>query len=89
MEQNLGRKPSFRNGPRIIDIDILLYNNTLVKMKDLVIPHPRLAERAFVLIPLAEIAQTLTHPELGISIAELARSVNGQDGVRKFNKEVP
>jgi len=89
VEENLGRKSSFRNAPRIIDIDILLYDNTLIKMKDLVIPHPRLAERAFVLIPLAEIAQTLAHPELGRSIAELARSVNGQDKVHKFNKEVP
>ncbi len=88
IEENLGRKPSFRNAPRIIDIDILLYDNTITKMKDLVIPHPRLVERAFVLIPLAEIAQTLTHPELGRSITELAHSVNGQDGVRKFNKEV-
>ena len=88
IEKNLGRKPSFRNAPRIIDIDILLYDDTIIKMKDLVIPHPRLVERAFVLIPLAEITQNLAHPELGRSIAELARSVNGQDGVSIFNKEV-
>ena len=88
IEKNLGRKPNFRNAPRIIDIDILLYDDTIMKMKDLVIPHPRLVERAFVLIPLAEITQNLAHPELGRSIAELARSVNGQDGVSIFNKEV-
>jgi len=89
IEETLGRKPSFRNAPRIIDIDILLYDNTIMKMRDLVIPHPRLVERAFVLIPLAEITPDLAHPELGRSIAELAHSVTGQEGVRKFNKEIP
>lgn len=89
IEENLGRKPGFRNAPRIIDIDILLYDNTLVKTRELVIPHPRLVERAFVLIPLAEIAPKLVHPELEASIAELAHSVTGQEGVRKFNKEIP
>jgi len=89
IEKILGRKASFRNGPRSIDIDILFYNSTIMKTKDLVIPHPRLTERAFVLIPLAEITPNLIHPELGITIAELANSVTGQEGVRIFNKEVP
>jgi 2-amino-4-hydroxy-6-hydroxymethyldihydropteridine diphosphokinase len=89
IEENLGRKSSFRNAPRIIDIDILLYDNTIMKMRDLVIPHPRLVERAFALIPLAEITTELAHPELGRSIAELAHCVTGQEGVRKFKKEVP
>ena len=88
IEENVGRKSSFRNAPRIIDIDILLYDNTIMKMRDLVIPHPRLVERAFVLIPLAEITTELVHPELGRSIAELAHCVTGQKGVRKFKKEV-
>jgi 7,8-dihydro-6-hydroxymethylpterin-pyrophosphokinase len=60
-----------------------------MKMRDLVIPHPRLVERAFVLIPLAEITPKLIHPELSRSIAELAHGVTGQEGMRKFTKEVP
>ena len=88
IENKLGRKPSFRNAPRIIDIDILFYDNKIMNINNLVIPHPRLVERAFVLIPLAEITPKLIHPELGKSIAELSHKVTGQDGVFLFNKEV-
>ena len=88
IENKLGRKPSFRNAPRIIDIDILFYDNKIMNINNLVIPHPRLVERAFVLIPLAEITPKLIHPELGKSIAELSHKVTGQDGVCLFNKEV-
>ncbi len=88
IEKILGRKPSFRNAPRIIDIDILFYDNIIINTKKLAIPHPRLVERAFVLIPLAEITPKLVHPELGRSIAELAHKISGQEGVRLFNKEV-
>jgi len=88
IEDNLGRKPSFRNAARIIDIDILFYDDAIIKIDGLVIPHPRLVERAFVLIPLAEIAPNLIHPELGKSITELANDVTPWDGVYSFNKEV-
>ncbi|MGQ9546555.1 MAG: 2-amino-4-hydroxy-6-hydroxymethyldihydropteridine diphosphokinase [Dehalococcoidia bacterium] len=83
IETEMGRIPSFPNAPRPIDIDILFYDSRIVKTKDLTIPHPRLHDRAFVLIPLAEIAPDLVHPKLRKSIAELVRSVKGQDGVRK------
>ncbi|GAH90580.1 unnamed protein product [marine sediment metagenome] len=73
------------NSPRPIDIDILFYDNQIIKTKDLTIPHPRLADRAFVLVPLAEIAPELVHPELGKSITELASNIKGQNGVRKYN----
>ena len=85
IENKMGRVPSFPNSPRPIDIDILFYDNQIIKTKDLTIPHPRLAERAFVLIPLAEIASELVHPELNKNVAELASSYKGCNGVRKYN----
>jgi len=84
IEDALGRIPSFRNGPRIIDIDILLYGTQVMKTRHLTIPHPRLTERAFVLVPLAEIAPQLVHPTLHATIGELAARVNGLSGVRKI-----
>lgn len=61
-EQELGRKPVERNGPRIIDLDILFYGNLILNEGDFQVPHPKIAERAFVLVPLAEIAPNLIHP---------------------------
>jgi len=87
VEKQLGRKASFRNAPRIIDIDILIYDNIISKEQDLIIPHPRLKERAFVLLPLAEIAPQLNHPELDKSIIELADTITGRETVRRFNQE--
>jgi len=85
IESKMGRAPSFPNAPRPIDIDILFYDNEIITTKDLTIPHPRLTDRAFVLVPLAEIAPELVHPELGKSITELASKVKGHNGVRKYN----
>ena len=69
IETSLGRHVGPRWGPREIDIDILLYGDEVLKDDDLVIPHPHLCERAFVLVPLVEIAPDLVHPETGVKVA--------------------
>lgn len=85
IETRMGRVPSTqRNLPRLIDIDILFYDNQIMETPNLTIPHPRLHNRAFVLIPLAEIAPDLVHPRLGKSIAQLVKNVEGQEGVWKY-----
>lgn len=83
IEEEVGRRPGGeRWGPRAIDLDILLYSDQTVETEDLTIPHPRLAERAFVLIPFAEIAPNATHPATGHTIAQLTKGVS-KDGVRQ------
>ena len=86
IESGLGRQPGFRNAPRTIDIDILFYGDQAIETSELTIPHPRLVERAFVLVPLAEIAPRLVHPVLQKRVSELLAVVEGVDGVKKFGK---
>ena len=86
IENKMGRISGKQiNAPRPIDIDILFYNKQIINSKNLTVPHPHLAKRAFVLIPLSEIAAELMHPQLGKSIAALVNNVRGQSGVRKYN----
>jgi 2-amino-4-hydroxy-6-hydroxymethyldihydropteridine diphosphokinase len=65
LEAQLGRMPNFRYGPRLIDIDILLYDDLVLSLPGLEIPHPRLAERAFILVPLVDLAPDLRYPGNG------------------------
>ena len=71
LESGLGREKSVRWGPRLIDLDILFYDDLVIDTPPLVIPHPRLHERAFVLVPLADVAAEVVHPVLGEFIWEL------------------
>ena len=81
LEIDMGRATGPRYGPRLIDIDILLLENQVVDEPNLKIPHERLHERAFVLAPLAELTPDSIHPVLGITIAKLAETVSGLDGI--------
>lgn len=83
LEKADGRQTTFRNGPRTIDIDILLYDRANIAQHDLVIPHPRMSARAFVLIPLAEIAPDLIEPNSGKMVSELLANISKQ-GVQKI-----
>jgi 2-amino-4-hydroxy-6-hydroxymethyldihydropteridine diphosphokinase len=78
IERKLGRKRTLDKGPRSIDIDILLYGESVIDSPDLVVPHPRMTERRFVLQPLADLAPDLRHPVLRRTIKELLAGISGQ-----------
>lgn len=85
VEKVIGRIPSFPNAPRIIDIDILFYGEQVINLPQLTVPHPHLEERAFVLVPLAEIAPDVVHPVSRMTILEMVEKVEGLEGVKKYN----
>lgn len=83
VERSLGRERRIPKGPRIIDIDILLYNGAVVHTVHVDIPHPRMAERRFVLLPFAEIAPGVIHPTLKKTIGELLDETPDSSEVRR------
>jgi 2-amino-4-hydroxy-6-hydroxymethyldihydropteridine diphosphokinase len=86
METDLGRRPSFRWGPRIVDMDILFYDEMVLETPELTIPHPRLQERSFVLVPLADIAPDWKHPVLNKTVREMLAAVDAA-GIKPFQEQ--
>ncbi len=83
-ERSMGRVRTERNGPRLIDVDVLFFGDEQREGSGLVIPHPRLHERRFVLEPLFEIAPTLRHPRLDLTVAELREQCTDTSAVRPW-----
>lgn len=84
IELGLGRKRIIKMGPRIIDIDILFYNNEIISSPDLTVPHPEIANRRFVLTPLNDIAPGFVHPVLQKTITELLKICPDRLEVKKY-----
>lgn len=76
LEVEMGRQPAERWGPRLIDIDLLFYDNLVIDDEHVTVPHPRLHERAFVLAPLADIAPYFVHPLRGLTVMQMAAAVD-------------
>jgi 2-amino-4-hydroxy-6-hydroxymethyldihydropteridine diphosphokinase len=85
IETQMGSKKEFAKGPRLIDLDILLYGDETIATPELQVPHPRMLLRRFVLEPLAEIAPNLKHPSWNGTAADLLERLTDQSQVRRFD----
>jgi 2-amino-4-hydroxy-6-hydroxymethyldihydropteridine diphosphokinase len=88
IEVSMGRQETFRFGPRLIDLDILFYDHVKLDTPTLTIPHPRITERAFVLVPLAEIAADLSLPGDGATIQQLKANVD-TSSIKLYQSALP
>jgi 2-amino-4-hydroxy-6-hydroxymethyldihydropteridine diphosphokinase len=86
IENDMGRRRDIDKGPRIIDLDILLYSSTIICTKNLTVPHPELHRRAFVLVPLAQVAADWMHPVLGATVQELLQKLNDDKAVNVWTQ---
>ncbi|HEU0077518.1 MAG TPA: 2-amino-4-hydroxy-6-hydroxymethyldihydropteridine diphosphokinase [Longimicrobiaceae bacterium] len=84
VEEVMGRRRSFRNAPRVIDLDLLACGDVVLDTPELTLPHPRMAERAFVLVPLAEVAPGWRHPLLGRTARELLAGAGTLERVERW-----
>lgn len=89
LESELGRVASIRFGPRLIDLDILIYAGVVMDDEILTLPHPRLGERRFALAPLADIAADLRHPVCGLSVAAMLAALPAGDDIRFVGRLAP
>lgn len=87
IEREMGRTRRVPKGPRLIDMDILFFGASVVRTPELEIPHPRMAERRFVLVPFAEIAPEARHPTLQKSVAQLLTETPDRSEVRLWKEE--
>ncbi len=88
-EADMGREPARRWGPRLIDIDILFYDKLILSDQELIIPHPRIGERAFVLAPLADIIPDFRHPQTGETIEDMLERLGTTGVERLFEMQFP
>ena len=85
IEEQMGSKKAFANGPRLIDLDILLYGDETISQNELQVPHPRMLQRRFVLVPLTEIAPQLQHPGWSGTAQEMLAQTTDRSAVRKVD----
>ena len=87
IENDMGRRRSINQGPRIIDLDILLYSSTIIRTKNLTVPHPEMHKRAFVLTPLAQVAGDWIHPVLDTTVQALEQKLHDDEAVRVWTQK--
>ncbi|HEX3377641.1 MAG TPA: 2-amino-4-hydroxy-6-hydroxymethyldihydropteridine diphosphokinase [Candidatus Acidoferrales bacterium] len=87
IERNMGSQKLIPRGPRIIDLDILFYEDAVIREQGIEIPHPRLADRRFVLVPMAELAPQFMHPVLKLTIRRLLETTQDQSAIRVWQSK--